>query len=112
VHKEPLANPGHSGRLLMGHARHGIHSWCRDDWLMLHLQRGEPDVYVNAEDAKAKGVADGDLVRVFNNHGSFIAMAHLSGGLGRGQLFMYHGWDPMMFRNRQNFSAVIPPTAC
>jgi len=107
VHKEPLANPGHSGRLLMGHARHGIHSWCRDDWLMLHLQRGEPDVYVNAEDAKSKGVADGDLVRVFNNHGSFIAMAHISGGLGRGQLFMYHGWDPMMFRNRQNFSAVI-----
>ena len=107
VHKQPLVNAGHDIRLTMGHARHGVHSMWRDDWLLLHLQRGEPDVYVNAEIAAAKGIADGDLIRVHNNHGSFIAMAHLSGGLQHGQLFMYHGWDPMMFRNRQNFSNVI-----
>ncbi|MBW7930080.1 MAG: molybdopterin-dependent oxidoreductase [Gammaproteobacteria bacterium] len=107
VHKDPLANPGHTGRLLMGHARHGIHSMWRDDWFLLNLQRGEPDIYVGIEDAQERGVGDGDLVRVFNNHGSFIAMAHLSAGLRPGELFMYHGWDPMMFRNRQNFSAVI-----
>ncbi|MFO1427335.1 MAG: hypothetical protein U1F11_10270 [Steroidobacteraceae bacterium] len=23
-------------------------------------------------------------------------------------MFMFHGWDPMLFRNRQNFSAAIP----
>jgi nitrate reductase alpha subunit len=91
----------------MGHARHGIHSMWRDDALLLHLQRGEPDVYVNDAEARAKGVADGDLIRVHNNHGSFVAVAHLSAGLQPGQLFMYHGWDPMMFRGRQNFSAVI-----
>jgi DMSO reductase family type II enzyme molybdopterin subunit len=107
VHKEPLANPGHSARLTMGHARHGIHSMWRDDQLLVHLQRGEPDVYVNDQDAAAKGVADGDLIRVHNNHGSFIAMAHTSAGLQPDQLFMYHGWDPMMFRGRQNFGAVI-----
>ncbi|MCK6370501.1 MAG: molybdopterin-dependent oxidoreductase, partial [Gammaproteobacteria bacterium] len=107
VHKDPLENPGHSMRLTMGHARHGIHSMWRDDALLVHLQRGEPDVYVNDEDAKARGVGDGDLVRVHNNHGSFVAMAHLSAGLQPGQLFMYHGWDPMMFRGRQNFSAAI-----
>ena len=107
VHVDPLANPGHSARLTMGHARHGIHSMWRDDPLLVHLQRGEPDVYVNAEEARAKDVADGDLVRVFNNHGSFVAMAHTSGGMQPGQLFMYHGWDPMMFRDRRNFSAVI-----
>jgi len=107
VHKDPLANPGHSSRLIMGHARHGIHSWCRDDWLLLYLQRGEPDIYVSTVDARARGVADGDLVRVFNTQGSFIALAHLSGGLRAGELYMYHGWDPMMFRGRENFSAVI-----
>ena len=31
------------------------------------LQRGEPDVFVNPDDAAARGVADGDLVRVYNN---------------------------------------------
>jgi len=107
VHKAPLENPGHSDRLTMGHARHGIHSMWRDDALLVHLQRGEPDVYVNNDDAREKGVADGDLIRVHNNHGSFVAMAHTTAGLQRGQLFMYHGWDPMMFRGRQNFSAVI-----
>ena len=107
VHKDPLANPGHTMRLTMGHARHGIHSLWRDDAFLLNLQRGEPDVYINADDAKAQNVADGALVRVHNNFGSFIAMAHTSGGLQRGQLFMYHGWDPMMFRGRQNFGAVI-----
>ena len=52
VHKDPLANQGTPMRLTMGHARHGIHSMWRDDSLLLHLQRGEPDVYVNADDAK------------------------------------------------------------
>jgi hypothetical protein len=23
-------------------------------------------------------------------------------------MFMYHGWDPTMFRNQKNFSSVIP----
>jgi DMSO reductase family type II enzyme molybdopterin subunit len=107
VHKDPLANPGHDMRLVMGHARHGIHSMWRDDPFLVHLQRGEPDVYVNADDAKERGVEDGTLVRVHNNFGSFIAMAHTTAGLKRGQLFMYHGWDPMMFHGRQNFGGVI-----
>ncbi|MBM4196542.1 MAG: hypothetical protein FJ197_05495 [Gammaproteobacteria bacterium] len=107
VHKDPLANPGHSARLTMGHARHGIHSMWRDDPLLVHLQRGEPDIYVNDQVAKDKGIADGDMIRVHNNHGEFVAMAHTSAGLQPDQLFMFHGWDPMMFHNRQNFSAVI-----
>lgn len=107
VHRDPLANRGHALRLTMGHARHGIHSMWRDDPLLVHLQRGEPDVYVNDGDAKERGVADGELIRVHNNHGSFVAMAHTSSAMQPGQLFMYHGWDPMMFRGRQNFSAAI-----
>lgn len=94
-------------RMLMGHARHGIHSMWRDDPLLVSLQRGEPDIYVNPDDARARGVADGDLIRVFNAFGEFQALAHLSNGIQPGMLFMYHGWDPMMFRNRQNFGAVI-----
>ena len=27
--------------------------------------------------------------------------------MGPNMLYMYHGWDPMMFRNRQNFGAVV-----
>jgi anaerobic selenocysteine-containing dehydrogenase len=72
------------------------------------LQRGEPDVYVNPDDAAERKVSDGDLIKVLNDFGSFVAMAHVSSNTQPGTLFMYHGWDPMMFRGRKNFSAVIP----
>jgi DMSO reductase family type II enzyme molybdopterin subunit len=108
TYRKPLKLDGYSLRLVMGHARHGVHSQYRDDSLLVSLQRGEPDVYVNPEDAKKRGVADGELLRVFNSYGSFVAMAHVSSNTQPGTLFMYHGWDPMMFRGRENFSSVIP----
>jgi len=47
------------------------------------------------------------LIQVFNKTGSFICQAHLTSGVGQNMLYMYHGWDPMMFKNRQNFGAVV-----
>ncbi|MBW7931155.1 MAG: molybdopterin-dependent oxidoreductase [Gammaproteobacteria bacterium] len=108
AHREPLRMEGFPLQMLMGHARHGIHSMWRDDTLLVSLQRGEPDIYVNPDDAAARGVADGDLIRVFNTAGEFHALAHLSAGMQPGMVFMYHGWDPAMFRGGTNFSAVIP----
>jgi DMSO reductase family type II enzyme molybdopterin subunit len=107
VYKPSIRIKGYPLNLLMGHARHGIHSMWRDDSLLLSLQRGEPDIYVSIEDAQKRGVADGDLIRVFNNAGQFIAIAHVSSSMQPGMTFMYHGWDPMMFEGRQNFGAVV-----
>ncbi len=107
-YREPLEVAGYPLRMLMGHARHGIHSMWRDDPLLVSLQRGEPDIYVNPDDAASRGVEDGDLLRAFNSFGSFIAMAHVTSAMQPGMTFMYHGWDPMMFRGRKNFGAVIP----
>lgn len=94
-------------RMMMGHARHSIHSMWRTDSFLLSLQRGEPDVYVNPDDAAKRGVKDGDMIRIFNDFGEFYAMAHVTAGMQPGMIFSYHGWDPLMYRNRQNFSAVI-----
>jgi DMSO reductase family type II enzyme molybdopterin subunit len=107
VHKSPMKNKGFEVRMIMGHARHGIHSWARDDSLLVSLQRGEPDIYVNPDDAAARGIADGDLIKVYNDFGSFVAMAHVSSNTQPTTVFMFHGWDPMMFRGRKNFSSVI-----
>ena len=106
-HKDPLELEGYPLRMLMGHARHSIHSSWRDDTFLWSLQRGEPDIYVNPNDAKDRGVADGDLIKIFNTMGSFIAVAHISSSMQQGMMFMYHGWDPTMFRNQKNFSSVI-----
>ena len=106
--KEPLKIEGYPMRMMMGHARHGIHSTWRDDSLLLSLQRGEPDIYVNPDDASKRGVSDGDMIRIYNTAGEFSAMAHVSSGIQPGMLFMYHGWDPKMFKDGKNFSEVIP----
>lgn len=106
-HRDPLMLEGYPLQMMMGHARHGIHSTWRDDSFLLSLQRGEPDIYVNPDDAKARKVVDGDLIRVFNGAGEFYAQAHVSSVMQPGMVFMYHGWDPMMFKGRQNFAAVV-----
>jgi hypothetical protein len=52
-------------------------------------------------------------VRTFNSHlGGFVALAHVSASIQPGTMFMYHGWDPMLFRGRENFSPAIPTGAC
>ena len=107
AYRESVKVKDHPLQMLMGHARHGIHSMWRDDSLLLSLQRGEPDIYVSAEDAAERGVEDGDLIKVFNTAGYFIANAHVSASMQPGMTFMYHGWDPMMFEDRQNFGAVV-----
>ncbi len=107
-YRAPLAIKDYGLRLTMGHARHGVHSMYRDDALLVSLQRGEPDVFVNPDDAAERSVADGDLVRVYNSFGSFVAQARVTPSNQPGTLFMYHGWDPMMFRARENFSSAIP----
>ena len=106
--KEPLKIDEFPLRMMMGHARHGIHSTWRDDSFLLSLQRGEPYIYVNPDDAINRGVEDGDMIRIYNTAGEFFAMAHVSSGIQPGMLFMYHGWDPKMFKGGKNFSEVIP----
>jgi len=108
TYKEPLSIKGYPLRMMMGHARHGIHSTWRDDAFLLSLQRGEPDIYVNPDDAQERGVKDDDMIRIFNSAGEFFAMAHVSSGIQPGMLFMYHGWDPKMFKHGKNFGEVIP----
>ena len=40
--------------------------------------KGRQPVTLNAEDARARGIADGDIVRVFNDRGACLAAARLS----------------------------------
>ncbi len=95
VHKEaPRAGGDYPLRLTGGHTRWSIHAAWRDSSLMLRLQRGEPLLYVAAADAAKRGIRDGDQVRVFNDHGSFQAMAKVAASVQPGQTIIYHAWEP------------------
>jgi DMSO reductase family type II enzyme molybdopterin subunit len=109
AHKEPPAAGGaHPFTLTGGHTRWSIHAMWRDHRLMLRLQRGEPVVYLNAGEARARGIADHDLVRVRNDLGAFVARAKLSGAIRPAQAHIFHAWEPFQFRTGRSHQSLAP----
>lgn len=53
----------------------------------------EPVVHVNPEDAAARGIAEGDTVRVFNDRGYVVVKATLDAAARPGCCVLNHGWD-------------------
>lgn len=58
--------------------------------------KGRQPVTIHPEDALARGIADGDLLRVFNDRGACLASAHLSDRIRRGVVRLSTGawFDP------------------
>jgi anaerobic selenocysteine-containing dehydrogenase len=75
---------------------------------MLRQQRGEPVIYISAEDSDARDIADGDRVRVYNDIDGFEIQAKRSPALRPGQLVLYHAWENYQFRGGQGFQNLIP----
>ena len=75
------------------HGRWSIHSTWRDARYQLRLQRGIPIAYIHPEDAKEKGIADNDWVRIFNDQGAMVCKVQILPGEKRRRLTMYHGWE-------------------
>ncbi len=100
VHKDP---PGARSRFPLringGHTRWSIHAIWRDHDLMLRLQRGEPACFLSPADCAPRGIRDGNRVRVYNDAGSFEALAKVAPGVQPGEVIIYHAWEPYQFRN-------------
>jgi len=93
VHKEPVDDPEYPLYWNTPHGRWSIHSTWRDNRYMLRLQRGLPIVYINPDDAKARGIGDNDWVRIHNKQGAAIVRAKYRPGEKPGRITMYHGWE-------------------
>jgi DMSO reductase family type II enzyme molybdopterin subunit len=108
-HKDPPTAGGDYPLLLSGgHTRWSIHASWRDDALMLQQQRGEPVMYMGLPDAEARGIRDGERVRVFNDLGEFQVMAKLSPAMRPGMLVVYHAWEDYQFRSGVGYQSLIP----
>ncbi len=98
VHKDdPAIGGDHPLRMTGGHTRWSIHASWRDEVNLLRLQRGGPLLVIGRADAGARGIADGDRVRVWNDVGAFEVQAKVSPTVRPGQVVMYHGWEPFQF---------------
>ncbi|MBI2890846.1 MAG: molybdopterin-dependent oxidoreductase [Nitrospirae bacterium] len=109
VFKEvPKAGGQHPFIMTSGHLRWSIHSSNVANEFALGLHRGEPFMFVNALDAKEKGIGDGGYVRVFNDVDEFTVQAKVSALPRRGQVIIYHAWDPYQFKGWRSYDTAIP----
>jgi DMSO reductase family type II enzyme molybdopterin subunit len=98
-HKEvPPMGGNYPFRLTSGHNRWSIHSMNQTNKIILNTHRGEPFVFINDQDAAAKGIKNGDYVRLFNDCGSMVIQAKVSPAVRPGQLILYNGWEPYTHR--------------
>ncbi|KAA0236595.1 ethylbenzene dehydrogenase, partial [bacterium] len=65
-------------------------------------------VMVSSEDASARGVKDDDLVRVFNDVGSFLVRAKVAPNVKPGQIISYNGWAPFQYKNWDGENEIEP----
>ena len=106
----PTGGPQYPIRLTGGHTRWSIHSIWRAHPHLLRLQRGEPSMWMSAEDAAARGIHDHQFVNVRNNHGAFRVRVRVSAGVAPGEAILYHAWEPYQFPDwRGNMEVVASP---
>ncbi len=103
----PKAGGDHPLQMTGGHTRWSIHSLQRADAMLLRLQRGEPVLWVAAEDARARGIADWDRVEVSNDVGRFRVRVKVSPAIRPGQVVMYHAWEDYQFEGGMGHRNVL-----
>ena len=109
VHKDPpLAGGAYPLRLTGGHTRWSVHGMWRDQRHLLRLQRGEPVMYMSVDDAKARGLGDHDMVRVFNDVGAFFIRVKAAPSVRPGQVIVYHAWENYQFRDWMQSQVAVP----
>ncbi|MFQ5666990.1 MAG: molybdopterin-dependent oxidoreductase [Candidatus Binatia bacterium] len=109
VHKEPPAAGGrYPLRLTGGHTRWSVHAIWRDQRHLLRLQRGEPVMYMHSEDARRRGLKDHEMVRVFNDTGTFLIRVKLSPAVQPGQVIIYHAWENYQFQDWMQSQVAVP----
>lgn len=109
THKDPPAAGGdHPFAITSGHSRWTIHAVSMGNRVMLETHRGGPAAVINADDAAERSIGEGDLVRVFNDHGEFEVAVKVSGRVRPGQLILYNGFEPHMFKDWRGGNEVEP----
>ena len=69
-------------------------------------REGEPSLTLHPRDAAARGIAEGQMVRAFNDRGSFLARAHVSDAARPGLVVGLSIWWAKMCPGGRNANAV------
>lgn len=92
---ESAARPDHDPatplQLLTPNAKNRIHSQFGNLDLVRAREQG-PQLQLHPDDAAARGIGPGDLVRVFNRRGEFRLPARIDAGIRKGVAAVPNGW--------------------
>lgn len=109
AHKDsPKAGGDHPFQFVSCHARWSIHSSWRDTPMMLRLQRGEPQVWINPADGERLGIADYAYAELYNDYGSVRMRVKYSTAVRPGVAYYHHAWEPHQFPNHESYKWLIP----
>ncbi|MBI5290162.1 MAG: molybdopterin-dependent oxidoreductase [Chloroflexi bacterium] len=109
THKEPPWQGGdYPLEITGGHPRWSANSTNMTNRIILNTHRGKPTVYVNDRDAVARGIVDGDDIRVFNDVSEAFVEARVTPSVRPGQLIMYNGFEPYQFEGWRDTANVEP----
>ncbi|HHG9063432.1 TPA: molybdopterin-dependent oxidoreductase [Citrobacter freundii] len=93
--------------LFTPHVQFGIHSqFINLDWMQVFYP--EPFVYIHPISAEKRGIAENDLVKVFNTVGEVELRAKVTANVPEDFLVMYEAWFPKRKYNVQNVVADTP----
>jgi len=85
------------------HTRWRVHTIYFDQPWLREIDP-EPYVDLSRRDAKVRGIAPGDSVEVFNDHGRTIARARVTGKMRDGMVSLPKGWQRFQTRNDSGYS--------
>ncbi|HVR71087.1 MAG TPA: molybdopterin oxidoreductase family protein [Vicinamibacteria bacterium] len=87
-------------------AHHFLNSTFSAQPVFVRREGGEPSLTIHPADAAPRGIAEGQMVRTFNDRGSFLARAHVSDAARRGVVVGLSIWWAKMCPGGRNANAV------
>lgn len=84
--------------LVTPHSKYRLHSQLAYSKLrQLYAVNDREPVLIHTEDAKVRGIIDGDIVRIYNKRGQVLAGAVLTDGIIKGTIALHEGawYDPL-----------------
>lgn len=87
-------------------AHHFLNSTFSAQPVFVRREGGEPSLTIHPADAAARGIAEGRMVRTFNDRGEFLARAHVSDAAREGVVVGLSIWWAKMCPGGRNANAV------
>ncbi|MDP3938039.1 MAG: molybdopterin-dependent oxidoreductase [Deltaproteobacteria bacterium] len=110
THKEtPPIGGVHPFRLVSGHSRNSVHTLHAATPHFLRLHRGQPVLFLNDRVAAERGIADGEMVRMYNDVDDVEIMVSTSAAVGPDQVVIYM-WEPFQFKGLKSHDAMLVGT--